>query len=108
MWALTDPQPAYGNRIARKAYARFAIERASGWVQTIKCADIISNTSSIIAHDKDFAPVFLSEVKLTLDLVTKADPVIYQWAQQAVTKAYMELERWKLDQALSKMQKSNG
>jgi len=36
-----------GNRAARKAGARARLALAEGWVQTIKVADLISNTGSI-------------------------------------------------------------
>jgi hypothetical protein len=43
-------------------------------VQTIKCADIISNTSSIVMHDPAFARVYLEEKRLLLERLTEADP----------------------------------
>ena len=43
-------------------------------MQTIKCADLISNTSSIVDHDRVFAKVYLAEKRLTLEVLTAADP----------------------------------
>jgi (p)ppGpp synthase/HD superfamily hydrolase len=63
-----------GNRAERKAASRVRLSRAPGWVQTIKCADLISNTSSIVMHDPKFAAVYLEEKRLLLDVLTKADP----------------------------------
>lgn len=63
-----------GNRAARKALSRARLATAPGWVQTIKCADLISNTSSIVMHDPKFAAVYLEEKRLLLDVLTKADP----------------------------------
>lgn len=37
-----------GNRAERKAASRARLAAAPDWVQTIKCADLISNTSSIV------------------------------------------------------------
>jgi guanosine-3',5'-bis(diphosphate) 3'-pyrophosphohydrolase len=37
-----------GNRAERKAASRARLAAAPAWVQTIKCADLISNTSSIV------------------------------------------------------------
>lgn len=62
-----------GNRAERKAASRRRLAAAPGWVQTIKCADLISNTSSIVQHDPDFAVVYLEEKRLLLDVLTKAD-----------------------------------
>lgn len=63
-----------GNRAERKAASRGCLATAPGWVQTIKCADLISNTSSIVMHDPKFAEVYLEEKRLLLDVLTKADP----------------------------------
>lgn len=63
-----------GNRAERKAAARSRLAAAPGWVQTIKCADLISNTSSIVMHDPKFAVVYLEEKRLLLDVLTHADP----------------------------------
>jgi guanosine-3',5'-bis(diphosphate) 3'-pyrophosphohydrolase len=63
-----------GNRAERKAASRARLATAPGWVQTIKCADLISNTSSIVKHDPKFAVTYLEEKRLLLDVMTKADP----------------------------------
>lgn len=63
-----------GNRAERKAASRARLADAPGWIQTIKCADLISNTSSIVKHDPKFAVTYLEEKRLLLDVMTKADP----------------------------------
>lgn len=63
-----------GNRSERKAASRERLAAAPGWVQSIKCADLISNTSSIVMHDPKFAVTYLEEKHLLLDVMTKADP----------------------------------
>jgi len=62
-----------GNREQRKAMSRERLAEAPGWVQTIKCADLISNTSSIVMHDPKFAKVYMQEKKLLIEKLTKAD-----------------------------------
>lgn len=62
-----------GNRAERKAASRNRLSMAPSWVQTIKCADLISNTSSIVKHDPKFAVTYLAEKRLLLDVMTKAD-----------------------------------
>ena len=62
-----------GNRAERKAMSRDRLADAPAWVQTIKCADLISNTSSIVEHDPKFAVVYLEEKRLLLDVMTNAD-----------------------------------
>lgn len=63
-----------GNRATRKKLSRERLSKAPNWIQTIKCADLISNTSSVVKHDPDFAKVYLKEKRLLLEVMTKADP----------------------------------
>ena len=42
-------------------------------VQTIKVADLIDNTPSIVEHDPDFARVYLREKRDLLNVLTLAD-----------------------------------
>lgn len=69
---LTDS--TVGNRKARKLADRDRLANCPGWIQTIKVADLISNTASIVQHDPEFARVYLEEKRLLLDVLTKADP----------------------------------
>lgn len=62
-----------GNRANRKSASRERLSRAPGWIQTIKCADLISNTSSIVKHDPKFAVTYLEEKRLLLDVLVSAD-----------------------------------
>ncbi len=71
-----------GNRAERKAASRLRLSGCSAWIQTIKCADLISNTSSIVMHDPKFAVVYLEEKRLLLDVLTKADPRLLALARQ--------------------------
>jgi hypothetical protein len=63
-----------GNRAERKAASRERLSKAWAWVQTIKVADIISNTAGIVLHDPKFAVMYLEEKRLLLDVLTRADP----------------------------------
>lgn len=49
------------NRAQRKARERERIGSISVEAKTIKLADLINNTESIVAHDPDFARVYLRE-----------------------------------------------
>ena len=69
-----------GNRAERKRLSRLRLLASPGWVQTIKCADIISNTSSITQHDPKFAELYIEECRLTLTCMTKADPLLLDLA----------------------------
>lgn len=63
-----------GNRAERKRLSRERLSTCSYWIQNIKVADLISNTSSIVMHDPKFAVTYLEEKRLLLDVLTKADP----------------------------------
>ncbi|MGV2866385.1 HD domain-containing protein [Achromobacter sp. AGC39] len=75
-----------GNRATRKALSRNRLSCAPGWVQTIKCADLISNTSSIALHDPKFAAVYLEEKRLLLEVLTRADPRLLARARDQVSQ----------------------
>jgi len=57
-----------------------------GGVQTIKVADLISNTGSIVEHDPKFAVTYLEEKRLLLDVLTNADPRLLSIARELSTQ----------------------
>lgn len=73
-----------GNRAERKRLSRERLAGCSGWIQTIKVADLISNTSSIVQHDPKFAEVYLEEKRLLLDVLTKADHRLLKIARSQI------------------------
>lgn len=76
-----------GNRAERKQASRRRLAGAPGWVQSIKCADLASNTSSIVKHDPKFAVTYLEEKRLLLGVMTKADPRLIDLAKTQVTSS---------------------
>jgi guanosine-3',5'-bis(diphosphate) 3'-pyrophosphohydrolase len=87
---LTDAEQ--GNRAERKAASRQRLARAPGWVQTIKCADLISNTGSIVDHDPSFAKVYLAEKVELLKVMTKADTRLHTLASSTAAAGMRRLE----------------
>lgn len=79
MW-LSDLEE--GNRTNRKALSRRRLMQAPEWVQTIKCADLISNTSSIAMHDPVFAELYLDEKRMLLEVMDGADDRLRQIAMK--------------------------
>ena len=69
-----------GNRAARKAIDRAKLAKAPPQAQTLKLADIIDNTTTIAARDPDFAPMYLAEKALLLDVLTRGDPALMKIA----------------------------
>jgi len=76
---LTDNETG-ANRAERKAKSRERLAARASWIQTIKCADLISNTSSIVKHDPKFAAVYLQEKRELLAVLTKADRRLWRIA----------------------------
>jgi guanosine-3',5'-bis(diphosphate) 3'-pyrophosphohydrolase len=83
-WLTDVSKPGMGNRSFRKAIDREHTSRAPAEAQTIKCADLISNTKSITMHDSKFAKVYLEEKRLLLEVMTKADPILLAEAHRLV------------------------
>ena len=82
---LTDiSRPEDGNRAVRKALDKDHLAKQSAEVQTIKYADIISNTQDIKVNDPSFAKVYVEEVKALLDVLDKGDKTLYAKAKEIV------------------------
>ncbi len=82
---LTDvSKPSDGNRAARKAIDRHHTELASPQAKTIKLADLIDNTRSIVQYDPDFAKVYLVEKALLLEVLREGDATLFEIAQGIV------------------------
>eukprot|EP01037_Dinobryon_pediforme_P011870 gene11870-11958_t len=87
---LTSPKKDTGNRAARKRVDIERLSRCSADVQTIKVADLIDNSASIIKHDPAFAKIYIPEKRALLDVLTLADEglraqawdIIKRWEDQ--------------------------
>lgn len=76
---LTD-QCHEGNRAARKSAEAVRLSTVSRDAQTIKLADFISNTRSILRHDPGFAKVYLKEKAQVLAVMTLGDACLHSLA----------------------------
>jgi (p)ppGpp synthase/HD superfamily hydrolase len=83
-WLTDVSRPEQGNRAIRKAIDRAHTAGATAEAQTIKLADLISNTRSIVEHDEKFARVYLEEKKLLLEVMTKADATLMAKAKAQI------------------------
>lgn len=74
--ALTDQFVGehYGNRAYRKQLEASRLSLVSPYAQTIKYADLIDNTQSIVEFDPGFARVYLAEMEHLLRVMTQGDP----------------------------------
>ncbi len=62
---LTDNE--VGNRATRKRLARERLSKAPSAIQTIKCLDLWSNSTTIFIHDEKFAVTYAQEAQLYLN-----------------------------------------
>ncbi len=85
-WLTDVSRPDHGNRAARKAVDRAHTAMASAEAQTIKLADLISNCTSIVEHDANFAKTYLEEKRLLLEVLTKGDRGLWEKASAIVSK----------------------
>lgn len=79
---LTDvSKPSDGNREARKAIDRAHTAQACARAKTIKLADLIDNTHSIVERDPAFAKIYLREKALLLDVLVEGDATLQAQAR---------------------------
>lgn len=79
---LTDQyaDPEHGNRATRKEMERMRLSHVRPQAQTIKYADLIDNTASIVERDPAFAEIYLEEKRALLDTMREGDPTLWQQA----------------------------
>ena len=83
---LTDvSRPGDGNRARRKAIDREHTAKASPNAKTVKLADLIDNSRSIIARDPEFAKVYLEEKRLLLEVLKEGEQTLWAKANDIVT-----------------------
>lgn len=83
---LTD-QCHDGNRATRKAAEAARLGTISPEAQTVKLADFISNSRSIIQSDPGFARVYLREKVRVLTVMTDGDASLYERAMRQIEDA---------------------
>ena len=79
-WLTDKSTHEDGNRADRKAIDRLHIAKASPEAKTIKLADLLDNTASIIEHDPDFAEVYMAEKAELLKVLTEGDKTLWDRA----------------------------
>jgi len=83
-WLTDVSRPEQGNRAIRKAIDRAHTAMAPAAAQTVKLADLISNTRSIMEHDATFAKTYLAEKRMLLEVMTKGDPMLMAQAREQI------------------------
>ena len=77
-----------GNRRARKAKDRAHSGAASDRAQTIKLADLISNSTDIVKNDPTFAKLYTREKLLLLGVLTRGNNILLARALRLVADYY--------------------
>lgn len=91
---LTDvSKPEDGNRAARKHKDLVHTASASPEAKTIKLADLIDNSRTIVAYDPEFARIYIEEKARLLDVLREGDPTLHAMATQIVILARRTLAR---------------
>ena len=83
-WLTDVSRPDDGNRAVRKAMDRAHSAEAPADAQTVKLADLIANTRSIMKHDVAFAKTYLEEKRLMLEIMDKGDATLLAIARKNV------------------------
>jgi len=93
VFQLTDvSRPGDGNRRIRKALDRAHLAMASTEAKTIKLADLIDNSKSIVERDPEFAKVYIREKAELLGVLCGGDTMLWSQAADIVTK-FLEREK---------------
>ena len=92
--SLTDvSRPDDRNRAARKAIDRAHIAQADPRAKSIKLADLIDNTSTIVAYDREFAKVYLAEKALLLKVLEDGNRTLLAMAKKTLKNGLEALSR---------------
>lgn len=103
VWALTDvyTSSAYPsiNRAERKRTEALRLGSIPAFAQTIKYADLLDNTESIVQYDLSFARVYLREKQQILEQMKNGDTQLYNLCCQKLklSLAQMRSRTFKTD-----------
>ena len=89
---VTDAsKPGDGNRATRKLIDLAHLAKSSPEGATIKLADIIDNSKDILAHDENFAKVYLKEKAAALEVLRHGDKSLFNAAEGILEDAILQL-----------------
>lgn len=74
---FTSKDYPYLNRVKRKENEALRLGSISPRSQSVKYADLIDNTKSIVEHDPDFSKVYLIEKRRIIELMTKGNAELF-------------------------------
>jgi (p)ppGpp synthase/HD superfamily hydrolase len=95
--ALTDDYTKFTypelNRKERKSLECERLSHILPYAQTVKYADLIHNTQSIVAHDPKFAKVYLKEKEDILKVMNDGHPGLYKRCKKVLADAKEALSK---------------
>lgn len=91
-WLTDVSRPEDGNRAIRKEIDRKHLAEAPEAAQTIKLADLIDNTASIVEYAPGFARVYLKEKRSLLEVLKKGNQVLWVTAKQLLVSSEKKLQ----------------
>jgi len=89
---FTKEDYPYMNRKKRKQKEAERLGSISVIAQTVKYADLIHNTKSIVEHDKGFAKVYLEEKRDILFQMNIGNPTLWKECHNLCNKEYSKLK----------------
>lgn len=92
----SGPHSAELERAERKLIDRLRLEQADQRAQTIKLADIIDNTRTLVARDPEFAAQYLPEKYAMLQVLKAGHPELFEQARQIIEQGLQELEQLRM------------
>ncbi|WP_267122729.1 HD domain-containing protein [Xanthomonas sacchari] len=90
-WLTNVAHEHQGNRLARKQLERDHLADAPAEAHTIKLADVIVNTRSIVDHDRRFAAVYLVEKAHLLEALNRGDRTLWHEARRHIQLGSLRL-----------------
>lgn len=87
----TSKDYPYLKRAIRKKNECERLSNISYRSMSVKYADLIDNTSSIVEHDKNFARIYLSEKENILAVMVKGNPELFEICKSVLVKSKEQL-----------------
>lgn len=87
------PFPTQTSRVVKQQAALRHLADACDEAKTIKLADIIDNTCSLIGYDAGFTSVYLIEKKLQLKVLRVGDSRLWHEAERTLDKGLQTLRQ---------------
>ena len=91
-WLTDVSRPEDGNRETRKRLDREHIAKAPPAAKTVKLADLISNSRTIVQCDPHFAKVYLREKARLLEVLKEGDTKLHGMASSFVDAGLRQTE----------------